>query len=167
MLDTEELNTTMPRAHAMPKEEKEFMDNFKLPTSSERHAHHQPGNRHCEGKKQRRGKNGDLNCHLIDLDTLSPFDVTLLRRFITIDSEIVPRYQTGLCAKCQRKVAKCIKQSRNLGILPHLSEFVVKDQAPWKDDAFHTTAGKGKTTTRSGEGSYGREDIFVSKTAAV
>jgi ribosomal protein S18 len=93
---------------------------------------------------------GQLDCHLIDLDTLSPFDVMNLRRFISLDSEIMGRRATGLCAKCQRKVAKTIKHSRNLGFLAHIDEFVVKDQRPHMEENFH--------------GSVEGEEAFVSKT---
>jgi ribosomal protein S18 len=47
-----------------------------------------------------------FNCHLIDLEALSHSNVIELRRFMTENSEIKPRAQTNLCAKCQRKVCK-------------------------------------------------------------
>jgi small subunit ribosomal protein S18 len=84
--------------------------------------------RSCTGKKQRQGPEGKLNCHLIDLDDLSHFDVEQLQKFLSPDAEILPRKLTGLCAKCQRRVAKTIKRARNLGVFPHINEFVIKDQ---------------------------------------
>jgi small subunit ribosomal protein S18 len=88
--------------------------------------------RTCTGKKQRQGPVGNLNCHLIDLDDLSHFDVEQLQKFLSPDSEILSRKLTGLCAKCQRQVAKTIKRARNLGVFPHINEYVIKDQG-WKE----------------------------------
>lgn len=174
MLDTTDLNSTMPRRAAMSSEDIEFQELFSPKTSHELYAGHKPGNRHCEGKKQRSGKRGQLDCHLIDLDALSPFDVTVLRKFITTDSEIIPKYQTGLCSKCQRRVAKTIKHSRNLGILPHIDEYVIRDQAPsMVDKHFHSlpstihikTGKKGNTSSKSGKDSNdGEGESYVSKT---
>jgi ribosomal protein S18 len=58
----------------------------------------------CKGKLQRRGKEGKLECHKIDLDKLNHLDVLNLRKYLSEDSEILGRSATGLCAKCQRKV---------------------------------------------------------------
>jgi ribosomal protein S18 len=58
----------------------------------------------CPGRRQRHGVNGKLECHLLDLDCLDHLDIPTLRRFISVDSEILSRKSTGLCAKCQRKV---------------------------------------------------------------
>jgi ribosomal protein S18 len=79
-----------------------------------------------------------LNCHIIDLDELTPLDVVNLRRFLSDDAEILGRNHTGLCAKCQRKVSKTIKTSRQLGMLPHIGQFMVEDSRPSHVDAeFH------------------------------
>lgn len=60
----------------------------------------------CPGKRQRRGVNPILKCHLIDLDALHYTDIVTLRRFIAGDSEILGKKLTGLCSKCQRKVSR-------------------------------------------------------------
>jgi len=83
--------------------------------------------RTCTGKKQRQGPVGNLNCHLIDLNDLSHFDVEQLQKFLSPDAEILSRKITGLCAKCQRQVATTIKRARNLGVFPHINEYVIKD----------------------------------------
>lgn len=44
-----------------------------------------------------------------------------LSRFLSPAGMIKPRRVSGLCAKCQRKVAKTVKQARHLGVLPHTS----------------------------------------------
>ena len=46
-------------------------------------------------------------------------NVAVLSRFLSPAGMIQPRKISGLCAKCQRRVAKTIKQSRHLGVLPH------------------------------------------------
>lgn len=86
--------------------------------------------RSCPGKRQRKGQNPYFKCHKIDLDEVNPFDIKLLEAFLTEDSEIMSKKKTGLCTRCQRKVAKTIKHSRNLGLLPHLGEFQRYDPEP-------------------------------------
>jgi len=49
-------------------------------------------------------------------------DHELLRRFIHEDGKIRPRRQTGVCAKHQRKLARAIKRSRHLALLPFTEE---------------------------------------------
>ena len=41
-------------------------------------------------------------------------DVTQLSRFVTETGKILPRKETGLSAKYQRRVTKLIKQARNM-----------------------------------------------------
>ncbi len=45
-------------------------------------------------------------------------NVEILRRFVNESGKIRPRRQTGLCAKCQRKLAREIKRARHLALLP-------------------------------------------------
>ena len=50
-------------------------------------------------------------------------DVEVLKRFISsTNGKILPRGLTGTSAKYQRKLAKAIKQSREIGLLP----FIIK-----------------------------------------
>lgn len=44
-------------------------------------------------------------------------DVKLLRRFVSGLGKIRPKKRTGVCSKHQRKLAKAIKRSRQLGLL--------------------------------------------------
>ena len=60
-----------------------------------------------------------------------------LRRFITDDSEILSRKESGLCSKCQRRVAKTIKRARNFGILPHLGQYEVYETVPGRDTEYY------------------------------
>jgi small subunit ribosomal protein S18 len=48
-------------------------------------------------------------------------DTRLLRNFVTEKGKIMPRRVTGNCAYHQRKIAKAIKASRNIAIMPYIS----------------------------------------------
>jgi small subunit ribosomal protein S18 len=50
--------------------------------------------------------------------TIDYKNVELLRRFITDESKIRPRRQTGTCAKHQRELAVAIKRARHLALIP-------------------------------------------------
>jgi small subunit ribosomal protein S18 len=51
-------------------------------------------------------------------------DERLLQRFINDRGKIVPRRISGACASHQRAVARAVKRSRVLGILPYVAEQV-------------------------------------------
>jgi small subunit ribosomal protein S18 len=46
----------------------------------------------------------------------------LLRRFVSETGRIRPRRQTGTCAKHQRGLARAIKRSRHIALLPFVGE---------------------------------------------
>lgn len=46
----------------------------------------------------------------------------MLRRFVTDESKIRPRRQTGTCAKHQRQLATAIKRARHLALLSFTGE---------------------------------------------
>jgi len=49
-------------------------------------------------------------------------DVATLRRYTTPErGKILPRRQTHLCAKCQRRLALAIKRARELALLPYVA----------------------------------------------
>jgi small subunit ribosomal protein S18 len=49
-------------------------------------------------------------------------DVATLRRYTTPErGKILPRRQTHLCAKCQRRLAVAIKRARELALLPYVA----------------------------------------------
>lgn len=126
-----------------------LLEKFVPNAAPERFTYGSQGARACTGKLQRRGKEGKLGCHLIDLDGLSPLDVVNLRRFLSDDAEIMGKRHTGLCSKCQRKVAKTIKTSRQLGMLPHIGQYMVEDSRPSHvDKPFHDVV-KGATRVES------------------
>lgn len=127
----------------------ELLKDFVPNTAPEKFKFSEQGRRACPGGRQRQGKRGEMLCHKIDLDALNHLDVLTMRRFLSEDSEILNRKSTGLCAKCQRKVAKNIKRGRQLGIIPHLSQYTLQDARPLhRDENFHDVP-KGHTHIRS------------------
>jgi small subunit ribosomal protein S18 len=46
-------------------------------------------------------------------------DVATLKKFITTRGRILPPSKTGVCAKCQRKLARAIKRARQVALLPY------------------------------------------------
>lgn len=51
-------------------------------------------------------------------------DERLLNRFVNDRGKIVPRRISGTCARHQRAVARAVKRSRVLGMLPYVAEQV-------------------------------------------
>ncbi|MER3402071.1 MAG: 30S ribosomal protein S18 [Armatimonadota bacterium] len=50
-------------------------------------------------------------------------NVARLRRYTSPErGKILPRRQTNLCAKCQRKLAVAIKRARELALLPYVAQ---------------------------------------------
>lgn len=45
-------------------------------------------------------------------------DISLLQRYVTDRGKIVPRRQSGACAKHQRAVATAVKRARHVALLP-------------------------------------------------
>jgi small subunit ribosomal protein S18 len=67
---------------------------------------------------------------------LDPMNVHLLLKFMNIEGRILPRRQTKLCAKWQRKVAKTIRRAKHLGVFSYKhGRFTVTD--PFQDNPTH------------------------------
>lgn len=49
-------------------------------------------------------------------------DVNKLRRYITEKGKIVPRRQTGTCAKHQRELTVAIKRARFMALIPYVGD---------------------------------------------
>lgn len=49
-------------------------------------------------------------------------DVAKLRRYITEKGKILPRRQTGTCAKHQRALTTAIKRARFMALLPYVGD---------------------------------------------
>jgi small subunit ribosomal protein S18 len=56
------------------------------------------------------------------INVLDHHSVSFLKRFISDRGKILPRRNTGVCAKKQRIVSNAIKRARNLGLLPYCTE---------------------------------------------
>jgi len=50
-------------------------------------------------------------------------DVERLKKYITKRGKILPRRSTGTCAYHQRKLAKAIKRSRQVALLPFVESY--------------------------------------------
>ena len=53
------------------------------------------------------------------IEALDYKDIKTLNRFITDRGKIVPKRNSGLTAKWQRKVANAIKKARFMGLIPY------------------------------------------------
>lgn len=49
-------------------------------------------------------------------------DVAKLKKFITEKGKIIPRRQTGTCAKHQRMLTQAIKRARYMALIPYVGE---------------------------------------------
>ena len=56
------------------------------------------------------------------VETIDYKDVAKLRRFVTERGKILPRRNSGNCAKHQRQVTVAIKRARNIALLPFTAE---------------------------------------------
>ncbi|AKU79269.1 30S ribosomal protein S18 [Spiroplasma turonicum] len=54
------------------------------------------------------------------IDYIDYKDVDLLKKFISINGQILPRRVTGTSPKHQRMLAVAIKRSRTMGLLPFI-----------------------------------------------
>lgn len=57
----------------------------------------------------------------IEKITIDYKDVARLRRYVSERGKILPRRQTGTCAKCQRDLSVAIKRARELALLPYVA----------------------------------------------
>ncbi len=57
-------------------------------------------------------------------------EVDLLKEFLGSRWQIIPRRRTGVCAKHQRQLARAIKNARELGLLPYISEHSLVGRNP-------------------------------------
>ncbi len=70
----------------------------------------------------RRYKPGANVCYFCKnrIDEIDYKDYELLRKFMTPRGKIVPRRNTGVCAKHQRRLALSIKRAREMALLPYV-----------------------------------------------
>jgi small subunit ribosomal protein S18 len=65
----------------------------------------------------------DRSCYFCtnNIGIIDYADVETLKRFLDPQAKIIPAKKSGTCAKHQRKLAKAVKRSRILGLLPFVS----------------------------------------------
>ena len=73
--------------------------------------------------KRRVGRKRKKVCVFCGKDNVIDYkDVNKLRRYITEKGKIVPRRQTGTCAKHQRELTTAIKRARFMALIPYVGE---------------------------------------------
>ncbi|CAM9492529.1 unnamed protein product [Choristocarpus tenellus] len=103
----------------------QFMENANLPDLKDPFDRRRRFHR-CPGKRQ--GKAGlEGSCEIFNVKDLHHNNIPLLQTFLNDAAMIKPRDMTGLCSKCQRKVATTVKRGRQLGVLPTVSAFAIRD----------------------------------------
>lgn len=61
----------------------------------------------------------DLKCPFKGPNEIDYKDVYKLKKFITTRGRMLPSNRTGVCTKCQRKLASEIKKARYMALLPY------------------------------------------------
>ena len=56
------------------------------------------------------------------LEAIDYKDVNRLKKYITEKGKILPRRQTGTCAKHQRELATAIKRARFMALIPYVGD---------------------------------------------
>lgn len=56
------------------------------------------------------------------VDYMDYKDVSKLKRYITEKGKIVPRRQTGTCARHQRELTTAIKRARFMALIPYVGD---------------------------------------------
>lgn len=70
------------------------------------------------GRDRRYGRSRVCNFCVDQVKSIDYKDADLLRRYITERGKILPRRQTGTCAKHQRALAAAVKRARHVALLP-------------------------------------------------
>eukprot|EP00604_Paraphysomonas_vestita_P001293 CAMPEP_0174824166 /NCGR_PEP_ID=MMETSP1107-20130205/31295_1 /TAXON_ID=36770 /ORGANISM="Paraphysomonas vestita, Strain GFlagA" /LENGTH=174 /DNA_ID=CAMNT_0016049999 /DNA_START=367 /DNA_END=889 /DNA_ORIENTATION=+ len=106
-----ELNPTMP--HSLDAEDlnDEALSKFVPDTDPNKFKSDEQGRRECPGGRQRRKREvgAPLRCHLIDLDQLNPIDIPNLKRFLSIEGEILSKRLTGFVHVVKDKLQEQLK----------------------------------------------------------
>ena len=75
-----------------------------------------------EFKKTRRAPRRKVCAFCTEKAAIDYKDVARIKRFITEKGKILPRRQTGTCAKHQRELAIAIKRARYMALIPYTGE---------------------------------------------
>ena len=75
------------------------------------------------GPRGRRFRRAKICTFCVDRATHIDYkDVDLLQRYVSHRGKILPRRQTGTCAKHQRALAGAVKRARHVALLPFTSQ---------------------------------------------
>lgn len=105
----------------------------------------------------------DCTSTSVEQPLLIPYLCTMISqtRFLNDTAMVLGRDRTGLCAKCQRKVSRTIKASRQMGFLPTISDFEIRDTGPGGLYAW-AAKGEGRREIRSRrDRPYGRGYVRI------
>ncbi|KAG5192147.1 ribosomal protein S18-domain-containing protein [Tribonema minus] len=106
----------------------------------------------CPGHRQ--GKSGfSGRCEIFNQWDLHFQNVVLLKRFSSASAMIMPRRRTGLCARCQRKVARTVKRARHMGAIPYIGTYGVKVDTSASQPQARQTWGQQQSSTAAPVGS--------------
>lgn len=72
--------------------------------------------------KRRRRRKKVCNFCVDSIDTVDYKNTDRLRRYITDRGKIVPKRNSGVCAKHQRVIAMAVKRARHIGLVPYSVE---------------------------------------------
>ena len=75
-----------------------------------------------EFKKVRRQQKRKVCAFCVDKVAIDYKDVARLRKYITEKGKILPRRQTGTCAKHQREIANAIKRARYMALIHYTGD---------------------------------------------
>lgn len=78
-------------------------------------------------KRSRRFNNGGKNCRFCGSDeqylNIDYKNATFLRSFLTERGKILPSRISGTCSKHQRSLARSIRKSRTMALLPYSAQY--------------------------------------------
>ena len=98
-------------------EESEHLENGYVDEEIEEHVERRPSAARRYG-----GRAKVCNFCIDRVSKIDYKDYEMLRRYVTERGKIMPRRQTGTCAKHQRALARAIKRARHLALLPFTGE---------------------------------------------
>lgn len=81
-----------------------------------------PRGRDSRGGGRRFGRARVCNFCVDKVKHIDYKDYNMLRRYVTERGKILPRRQTGTCAKHQRALATAVKRARHVALLPFTGE---------------------------------------------
>lgn len=74
------------------------------------------------GRPMRRGRKKVCSFCVDRVDYIDYKDISRLRKYTSERAKIIPRRVTGTCAKHQRELTRAIKRSRQVALMPYVSD---------------------------------------------